>query len=145
MPPEKGSFGFKRKFWRFDLKYDFQNNLLLSNEFPEGKIVERKHIARERNRKLISEVKINFKSKYGKLNCQICGFDFEKVYGEIGKDFVECHHTIPVSEMLDNHKTKIEHFIGMQKFWIIIRMKKLKKWVLRSKKFANPKIDLTEI
>lgn len=111
MPSEKGSFGIKRKFWRFNLEYDFQNNLMLSNEFPEGKIVGRKHIARERNQKLISEVKINFKSKYGKLNCQICGFDFEKVYGEIGKDFVECHHTVPVSEMLDNHKTKIEDIV----------------------------------
>lgn len=49
MPSEKGSFGIKRKFWRFDLEYDFQNNLMLSNEFPEGKIVERKHTAREKS------------------------------------------------------------------------------------------------
>lgn len=111
IPTEKGSFGIKRKFWKFNLENDFQNNLTLSNEFPEGKIVERKHKARERNQKLITEVKTNFKSKYGRLNCQICGFDFENVYGIIGKDFVECHHIIPVSEMLDNHKTKIEDIV----------------------------------
>lgn len=110
-PTKKGSFGVKRKFWKFYLENDFQNNLTLSNEFPEGKIVERKHKARERNQKLISEVKTNFKSKYGKLDCQICGFDFENVYGEIGQDFIECHHTVPVSEMLDNQKTKIEDIV----------------------------------
>lgn len=34
--------------------------------------------------------------KYG-CRCAICGFDFEKEYGEIGKGFIEVHHIIPVS------------------------------------------------
>ena len=29
--------------------------------------------------------------KYG-VKCSVCGFDFEKVYGEIGKDFIHVHH-----------------------------------------------------
>jgi 5-methylcytosine-specific restriction protein A len=31
--------------------------------------------------------------------CAICGFDFEKVYGEIGKGFIHVHHLIPVSQI----------------------------------------------
>ena len=29
--------------------------------------------------------------------CYICGFDFEKTYGEYGKEFIEVHHINPVS------------------------------------------------
>ena len=35
-------------------------------------------------------------AKYG-CRCQICGFDFEKVYGEIGKGYIQVHHIVPVS------------------------------------------------
>jgi 5-methylcytosine-specific restriction enzyme A len=31
------------------------------------------------------------------LNCIICGFNFEEVYGERGKDFIEVHHVKPLS------------------------------------------------
>lgn len=41
-------------------------------------------------------------SKYG-YKCQICGFDFEKEYGEIGKHFIHVHHIIPVSQMGDGY------------------------------------------
>ena len=30
--------------------------------------------------------------------CQICEMNFEKTYGEIGKDFIEVHHLHPVSQ-----------------------------------------------
>jgi len=29
--------------------------------------------------------------------CQICKFDFEKVYGDIGKDFIHVHHIVDIS------------------------------------------------
>lgn len=28
--------------------------------------------------------------------CQVCGFDFEKVYGELGKEYIEVHHIKPL-------------------------------------------------
>lgn len=31
--------------------------------------------------------------------CAVCGFDFQKVYGEIGRNFIEVHHIVPVSEL----------------------------------------------
>ena len=31
--------------------------------------------------------------------CSVCGFDFEKTYGAIGHNFIEVHHSNPVSQM----------------------------------------------
>ncbi|RXF70531.1 hypothetical protein EKH83_07765 [Arcticibacter tournemirensis] len=31
--------------------------------------------------------------------CQVCGFDFRKVYGSIGHGYIEVHHLVPVSEL----------------------------------------------
>lgn len=31
--------------------------------------------------------------------CSICGFDFEKAYGEIGKGYIQVHHIVPVSQI----------------------------------------------
>lgn len=35
---------------------------------------------------------------YG-TKCQLCSFDFEEKYGAIGKDFIEFHHKVPISEI----------------------------------------------
>lgn len=32
-----------------------------------------------------------------KCKCQACGFDYEKTYGELGKNFIEVHHVVPLS------------------------------------------------
>lgn len=31
--------------------------------------------------------------------CHVCGFDFGKFYGQLGKGYIEVHHRIPVSKM----------------------------------------------
>ncbi len=36
------------------------------------------------------------RKKHGCLQCEACGFDFEKTYGERGKDFIEVHHNKPL-------------------------------------------------
>jgi 5-methylcytosine-specific restriction protein A len=107
-PNKTGSFGKTRKYWNLDIQKDFEANSVTAGEFPEGKIVERLHKARERNTMVVRLAKEYFKKQQGRLFCQVCGFDFEKVYGKIGKDFIEGHHTIPVSEMSHEHKTKVE-------------------------------------
>lgn len=33
------------------------------------------------------------------LSCKVCGFNFEKMYGERGKDFIEVHHINPLSHL----------------------------------------------
>lgn len=37
--------------------------------------------------------------QYYGYRCQICGFDFEQMYGEIGKSYIQVHHIIPLSEI----------------------------------------------
>ncbi|MBM7587933.1 hypothetical protein JOC86_004508 [Bacillus pakistanensis] len=84
------------------------DDVVESIEYQEGKESFRMHKFRERNSKLISEAKKAFKIKHGKLFCEACGINFEKVYGERGKDFIEAHHTKPVAEMKLGEKTRIE-------------------------------------
>ncbi len=36
--------------------------------------------------------------------CMACGFDFEKVYGERGRGFIEVHHIVPVSQLIQETK-----------------------------------------
>lgn len=33
-------------------------------------------------------------------HCNICGFDFEKTYGELGKDYIEVHHIMPIGQLI---------------------------------------------
>ena len=35
---------------------------------------------------------------YG-YKCVVCSFDFEEMYGEIGKNYIHVHHIIPISEI----------------------------------------------
>ncbi|MGG1639534.1 HNH endonuclease [Paenibacillus sp. NRS-1760] len=81
-------------------------------EYEEGKELLRLHKVRERDPKLIKDAKKRFKKSHGELFCEACGINFEKVYGERGKDFIEGHHKKPVSEMKEGETTKVED-IGM--------------------------------
>jgi 5-methylcytosine-specific restriction protein A len=45
--------------------------------------------------------------EYHGCYCNVCGFDFEKVYGELGRDFIHVHHVIPLSEI--NEKYVIDY------------------------------------
>lgn len=40
---------------------------------------------------------------YG-VTCVVCGFNFEKVYGDIGKDFIHVHHLIKLSDIGQNYQ-----------------------------------------
>lgn len=35
--------------------------------------------------------------EYYGVVCQVCNFDFEKVYGDIGKDFIHVHHVVDIA------------------------------------------------
>ena len=48
----------------------------------------------ERNRKLSGDAK-----KYHGTVCLVCGFDFERIYGSVGKGYIEAHHLIPISDL----------------------------------------------
>ncbi|MEW9080753.1 HNH endonuclease [Terrisporobacter glycolicus] len=76
--------------------------------FPEGRKYEKVHKSRERNSALINIVKNERLKQNKNLICEICGFNFKDVYGELGEGFIEAHHIIPVSELDENSETKKE-------------------------------------
>lgn len=66
--------------------------------FAEGKkttVVNEKYERNPINRKICLSAK-------GYV-CQVCGFDFEKTYGPIGKETIDVHHIIPVSLLGDDY------------------------------------------
>lgn len=53
----------------------------------------------ERNPKA-RQICVNY---YG-YNCKVCDLNFEKEYGDIGKDFIHVHHIVPLSEIGEEYK-----------------------------------------
>ena len=43
--------------------------------------------------------------------CQICEMKFEDVYGEIGKDFAEAHHIVPLAKLQGPQKVSVNDLI----------------------------------
>lgn len=70
-------------------KFDIQD---VVEEYKEGSILDCHGTKYERNRKARQEC-----LKYYGYTCRVCGFDFEKKYGEIGRNFIEVHHKTEVS------------------------------------------------
>lgn len=77
-------------------------------EAAEGRMLTRKHIVRERNRKLVETKRKRAMKKHGKLICEVCDFDFANCYGNRGDGFIECHHTKPVETLVEGNKTHID-------------------------------------
>ncbi len=40
--------------------------------------------------------------------CQACGFDFERVYGELANNYIEAHHLIPVSSIPEGEEVPMD-------------------------------------
>lgn len=75
----------------------------------EGKLIVKLHKTRERDRKIIKDAIAHAKKLFGEITCVVCGFNFEKRYGERGKDFIEGHHNVPLSQLDDEGgETRIE-------------------------------------
>ncbi len=75
---------------------------------PEGRLIARMHLHRERDRRLVEKKKARALKETGKLACEACGFDYSKVYGERGAGYMECHHRTPLSELQPGAKTKLK-------------------------------------
>lgn len=64
----------------------------------EGRLLYRRHRARERNDAIVKRKKESVLRRSGRLACEACGFDFERAYGDLGRGYIECHHLIPLGE-----------------------------------------------
>jgi predicted HNH restriction endonuclease len=76
-------------------------------EFVEGRELHVLHRRKERNPKAVRRKKQQVLAACGRLLCEACDFDFEAVYGPLGKGFAECHHRVPLSQLVSGHKTKL--------------------------------------
>lgn len=85
----------------FDEKKKMDNIILGENDsffldLKEGKKISYYVTKYERNPKY-RELAI----KIHGLTCQICGFNFEKMYGELGRGYIEVHHKKPLFSLKD--------------------------------------------
>lgn len=67
--------------------------------FREGTVQFTVHRRLERNRRAVIAKLAEVKQATGRLACEACGFDFEVAYGEVGRGFAECHHTVPLAQV----------------------------------------------
>jgi 5-methylcytosine-specific restriction protein A len=74
----------------------------------EGGILHALHKRYERDGSIVRKKKRSVFHAKMALKCEICGFDFAEIYGELGNEFAECHHTKPVSKMKHGDTTKLE-------------------------------------
>lgn len=65
----------------------------------EGMVIYRLHKYYERNTKINNQKKALHIKKYGQLDCEACNFNFHKTYGDLGKGYIECHHTTPLYQI----------------------------------------------
>ncbi len=75
--------------------------------FPEGHILTRLHVLRERNRAAVVAKIDQAWRRDGRLACKACGFDFLDFYGELGRGFAECHHVVPLAKAAFTRKTRL--------------------------------------
>lgn len=61
--------------------------------YKEGAEIEYTGTKYERNRKARQDCILHYGTK-----CQVCDFDFEAVYGKVGRKYIEVHHLNPISE-----------------------------------------------
>lgn len=77
--------------------------------FPEGKEFYELHKSKERSKAIVDLAKKKAKERDPWLCCSVCGFSFSKKYGvELGENFIEAHHTKPLSEIIGEVETKVE-------------------------------------
>lgn len=78
------------------------------HEAAEGKVLTRLHRVRERSRALVERKKKQAMTRYGKLVCEACGFDFQQRYGDVGVGLIDVHHTRPLHTLEPGQKTRLD-------------------------------------
>ena len=74
----------------------------------EGRELLLIHVTRERKQSIVARKKRTVLAARGNLACEVCGFDFAAVYGELGEGFAECHHVHPLGQSSGDRKTTLD-------------------------------------
>ena len=62
------------------------------------------HLQRERNQSIVRRKK----KQAASLDCEVCGFSFERAYGGTGKDYCEVHHLVPLAAAEQVTRTRLD-------------------------------------
>ena len=89
-------------------KENGNSNNDIEHQMVEGRLMEDKVLRRVRNRAARQKCLEN-----SNFTCSVCGFNFYKVYGEIGKDFIEVHHTKPLSSYNEEHEVLESELVAL--------------------------------
>lgn len=73
----------------------------------EGAPHIRRHLVRERDRSVVRAKIEEVQRASGSLECEVCGFDFHRAYGSLGKGFCEVHHVLPIGSRIGNEPTRL--------------------------------------
>lgn len=77
-----------------------RNGFILEEEISAGstQVEERRRLRmHERVERVAADPK-KIKKLKG-FDCEVCGFNFEEVYGELGREFIEAHHLVPIGTL----------------------------------------------
>jgi AP2 domain/HNH endonuclease len=100
------------RYWNYRTGNRFNRSDIVENPFAfEGAEKFVLHRAAERDAGIRMLKLKAFLKEHGKLFCEICAFNFEETYGQIGKGLIEVHHLIPISQMEPDHKTTIDELM----------------------------------
>lgn len=77
------------------------------SNFAEGKEKYKTHRAHERDPSIAKKAKTRRLSQHQDLRCDVCDFSFFEMYGKLGEGYIEAHHTVPVSQLRGEKKTRI--------------------------------------
>ncbi len=97
----KNNNGRSRKIWAYRIK-----NFLLTEEVEELDI---KHIEGKVSKVLVNRYERDSEARLKCINhfkptCQVCEFNFEEIFGEIGKDFIHVHHLKELSSIGEEYE-----------------------------------------
>lgn len=73
----------------------------------EGGLVLALHRRRERSPKLAAKKLAAVMKEHGRLQCEVCQFDFANVYGARGAGFLEVHHNVPLGSFIKARTIKL--------------------------------------
>jgi 5-methylcytosine-specific restriction protein A len=80
----------------------------ITDSVMEGQVLYKLHKVRERDQSIVRSKKEQVIKLTGVLTCEVCIFDFEKQYGNLGKGYMECHHKAPLSSFKKEKRTSLD-------------------------------------
>ncbi|WP_210402421.1 HNH endonuclease [Nautilia sp. PV-1] len=108
---KRGNYMYSSAFDRYiEFLLDYRNSTHLNNNIFPDEIEESNNLYEGTKKQIIvNSYERNPKARqicidhYG-YECQICGFNFKKTYGEIGKNFIHVHHIVDLATIGKNYK-----------------------------------------